>query len=113
MADIGTIEWTAMAGAPMMRQSTRVTAMRIPFSQSLAKTGTFAVLHFGVAFSIAYLLTGSLGIASAIALIEPVANTVAYLLHERAWARFTPTSLQPLAAGSAAPARLAPARPGA
>jgi uncharacterized membrane protein len=113
MADIGTIEWTAMAGASMMRQSTRVTAMRIPFSQSLAKTGTFAVLHFGVAFSIAYLLTGSLGIASAIALIEPVANTVAYLLHERAWARFTPTSLQPLAASPAAPARIAPARPGA
>jgi uncharacterized membrane protein len=97
----------------MMRQSTGVTAMRIPFSQSLAKTGTFAVLHFGVAFSIAYLLTGSLGIASAIALIEPAANTVAYLLHERAWARFTPTSLQPLAAGPAAPARLAPAQPGA
>ena len=67
--------------------------MRIPFSLSLAKTGTFAVLHFVVAFTIAYLLTGSFGIASAIALIEPAANTVAYLLHERAWARFTPTAL--------------------
>jgi uncharacterized membrane protein len=66
--------------------------MRIPFSLSLAKTGTFAVLHFSVAFSIAYLLTGSLGIASAIALIEPAANTVAYLVHERVWARFTPWS---------------------
>jgi len=29
-------------------------------------------------------------IASALALLEPLANTVAYLLHERAWARFTP-----------------------
>jgi uncharacterized membrane protein len=96
-----------------MRQSTGVTAMRIPFSQSLAKTGTFAVLHFGVAFSIAYLLTGSLGIASAIALIEPAANTIAYLLHERAWARFTPATPHPLAVGPAAPAQLAPARPGA
>ena len=64
--------------------------MRIPFSLSLAKTATFAVLHFTVAFSIAYLLTGSFGIASVIALVEPAANTVAYLLHERAWARFTP-----------------------
>jgi uncharacterized membrane protein len=64
--------------------------MRIPFSLSLAKTGTFAAVHFTVAFSVAYLLTGSLGIASAIALIEPAANTVAYLLHERAWARFMP-----------------------
>lgn len=64
--------------------------MRVPFSLSLAKTGTFACVHFTVAFSIAYLLTGSFGIASAIALIEPAANTVAYLLHERAWARFAP-----------------------
>jgi uncharacterized membrane protein len=66
--------------------------MRIPFSLSLAKTFTFAVVHFSVAFSIAYLLTGSFGIASAIALIEPAANTVAYLLHERAWARLMPWS---------------------
>jgi uncharacterized membrane protein len=29
-------------------------------------------------------------IASALALLEPLANTVAYLMHERAWARFTP-----------------------
>lgn len=64
--------------------------MRVPFRLSLAKTGTFAVIHFTVAFSIAYLLTGSIGIASAIALIEPLANTVAYLLHERAWNRFMP-----------------------
>jgi uncharacterized membrane protein len=62
--------------------------MRISVSQSLAKTATFAVLHFVVAFSIAYLLTGSIGIASAIALLEPLANTVAYFFHERAWARF-------------------------
>lgn len=62
--------------------------MRMPISHSLVKTGTFAVLHFSVAFGVAYLLTGSLGIASAIALIEPMANTVAYFFHERAWARF-------------------------
>ena len=64
--------------------------MRVPLSHSLAKTGTFAVVHFAVAFTIAYLLTGSVAIASALALLEPLANTVAYLLHERAWARFTP-----------------------
>lgn len=50
-----------------------------------AKTVTFAVLHFSVAFSIAYLITGSIGIASALALVEPMANTVAYYFHERAW----------------------------
>jgi uncharacterized membrane protein len=80
--------------------------MCIPFSLSLAKTGTFAVLHFAVAFSIAYLLTGSFGIASAIALVEPAANTVAYLLHERAWARFMPGSRR-AAPDSQRPARQA------
>jgi len=53
-----------------------------------AKTFTFAGVHFSVAFGIAYLLTGSIGIASAIALVEPMANTVAYYFHERAWQRF-------------------------
>ena len=64
--------------------------MRIPLTHSLAKTATFAAVHFAVAFSVAFLLTGSVAIAGALALLEPLANTVAYLLHERAWARFTP-----------------------
>ena len=54
-------------------------------TRSLAKTGTFAIVHFSVAFGVAYALTGSAPIASAIALIEPACNTVAYFLHERAW----------------------------
>jgi uncharacterized membrane protein len=62
--------------------------MRIPLGLSLAKTLTFACLHFAIAFSLAYWLTGSVAIASALALIEPLANTVAYFLHERAWARW-------------------------
>jgi uncharacterized membrane protein len=78
--------------------------MRVPFSHSLAKTGTFAIVHFTVAFSIAYLLTGSVAIAGALALLEPVANTVAFLLHERAWARFTP---HPTAPATPAPQRTA------
>jgi uncharacterized membrane protein len=61
--------------------------MRIPLKLSLAKTATFAVLHFAVAFSITYLLTGSVGIAGAVALLEPLANTVAFFFHERAWLR--------------------------
>ena len=52
---------------------------------ALAKTVTFAVVHFSVAFGIAYLITGSIAIASALALVEPMANTVAYYFHERAW----------------------------
>ncbi len=56
---------------------------------TLAKTLTFAAVHITVAFSIGYLLTGSVAIASALALIEPAANTVAYYAHERLWQRFS------------------------
>ena len=55
---------------------------------SLIKTATFASVHFSVAFTVSYLLTGSAAIAGAIALIEPAANTVAYFFHERAWTRW-------------------------
>jgi uncharacterized membrane protein len=79
-------------------------SMRVPFRLSLAKTATFAAIHFAVAFSIAYLLTGSIGIASAIALLEPLANTVAYLLHERAWNRFMPSQPTPAVAAANHPA---------
>jgi uncharacterized membrane protein len=51
------------------------------------KTLTFALLHFGVAFSVAYLLTGSIVVATGIGLIEPVVNTIAFHFHERAWRR--------------------------
>jgi len=53
-----------------------------------AKTVTFAVVHFAVAFGIGYLLTGSVGIASALALVEPMANSVAFYFHEKVWQRF-------------------------
>ena len=52
----------------------------------MLKTITFAILHFGVAFSIAYLLTGSIGISSAVALIEPMANTVVFLFPRKSMA---------------------------
>ncbi|ABM01839.1 DUF2061 domain-containing protein [Shewanella amazonensis] len=53
----------------------------------MLKTMTFAVLHFGVAFSITYLLTGSLLIGGAVALIEPTINTVVFYFHEKVWKR--------------------------
>ena len=51
----------------------------------MLKTVTFAICHFSVAFSVAWLLTGSLGIASLLALVEPLVNTVAYYFHEKVW----------------------------
>ena len=53
----------------------------------MIKTLSFAAVHFGVAFSVAYLLTGSWLVGSAIALVEPVVNTLAYHFHEKAWER--------------------------
>ena len=54
----------------------------------MKKTFTFAVLHFSVVFSVAYVLTGSIGISSAVALVEPMVNTVAFYFHEKAWQKF-------------------------
>ncbi|QSX30074.1 DUF2061 domain-containing protein [Shewanella cyperi] len=53
----------------------------------MLKTMTFAMLHFGVAFSITYLLTGSLLIGGAVALVEPTINTVVFYFHEKVWKR--------------------------
>jgi len=55
--------------------------------QSLIKTVTFALTHFTVAFTVAYLLTGDILIGSLIAMVEPAINTVAYFFHEKIWAR--------------------------
>lgn len=55
--------------------------------RDLLKTASFAVLHFGVAFTVTYALTGSVTIATSVGLIEPVANTIAFYFHERAWRR--------------------------
>ncbi|QLE87583.1 MULTISPECIES: DUF2061 domain-containing protein [Shewanella] len=65
----------------------------------MAKTLTFAILHFGVAFTITYLLTGSVVIGGAVALIEPAINTVVFYFHEKVWKRFeNKQKLKPLAA---------------
>ncbi len=51
----------------------------------MKKTLTFAALHFTIAFSVAYVLTGDIIIGSLIAMIEPSVNTVAFYFHEKAW----------------------------
>ena len=40
-----------------------------------------------VAFTVAYLMTGSVMVGGAIALVEPAVNTVAYFFHEKVWER--------------------------
>lgn len=55
--------------------------------RDLAKTLSFLFLHFIVGFSVAYLFTGQVGVSSAIAMVEPMANAVVFFFHERAWRR--------------------------
>lgn len=53
----------------------------------MIKTMSFAAVHFSVAFTVAYMMTGSVLIGGAMALVEPAINTVAYYIHEQIWAR--------------------------
>ena len=53
----------------------------------MKKTLTFGALHMTVAFSVAYLMTGSAMVGGAIALVEPTVNTIAYFFHEKVWER--------------------------
>ncbi len=53
----------------------------------MIKTLSFAAVHFTVAFTVGYLMTGSLAVGGAIALVEPLCNTVAYFFHEKFWER--------------------------
>ncbi|MBB1364042.1 MULTISPECIES: DUF2061 domain-containing protein [unclassified Shewanella] len=51
----------------------------------MKKTISFAILHFSVAFTITYLLTGSIIIGGTIALLEPAVNTVVFYFHDKVW----------------------------
>ena len=53
----------------------------------MTKTLTFGAVHFTVAFTVAWALSGSVLVGGAIALVEPLLNTVAYFFHEKLWER--------------------------
>ena len=56
-------------------------------TRDILKTASFAVLHFGVGFGVTLALTGSIMIATGVALVEPAINTVVFFFHERIWQR--------------------------
>ena len=62
----------------------------------MPKTFSFAAVHVTVAFSVGYLLSGSVLVGGAIALVEPAVNTVAYFFHEKAWERISARREQPV-----------------
>jgi uncharacterized membrane protein len=73
-------------------------------SIDLIKTFTYLAIHLTVAFTIGYLLTGSLEIAGMITLIEPCANAVAFFFHEKVWKRILARRARRLAVSDPSPA---------
>jgi uncharacterized membrane protein len=55
----------------------------------MTKTISFAAIHICVAFSVGYVMTGDVLVGGALALVEPLCNTVAFYFHEKVWCRFT------------------------
>jgi uncharacterized membrane protein len=51
------------------------------------KIATYGTMHLGVAFGVAWALTGDVAVAGVIATVEPAVQTLAYAIHERAWQR--------------------------
>lgn len=56
-----------------------------PMPRPALKTLTYSAMHFAVAITVAFALTGSWRAALAIGIIEPLVQTVAYSVHERVW----------------------------
>lgn len=56
-------------------------------NRNLVKTLTFALLHLIVGFSVTYAFTGSVAIASGVALVEPLVNSAVFYFHELGWQR--------------------------
>lgn len=53
----------------------------------MLKTITFTTMHISIAFTVVYLMTGSVMVGGAVALVEPLCNSVGYFFHERVWER--------------------------
>ena len=53
----------------------------------MLKTISFATMHFIIAFSLAYFITGDIVVGGLLAVIEPAVNTVGYFFHEKFWQR--------------------------
>jgi len=57
------------------------------FKITCMKTGSYALMHFIVAITVAYALTMDWRAALAIGTIEPLVQTVAFYFHDRAWSK--------------------------
>ena len=55
--------------------------------RSLVKTESWRLTGSGATFVISYLIAGNFAVAGTIAMIQLVANTMLYFVHERIWNR--------------------------
>jgi uncharacterized membrane protein len=53
----------------------------------LRKSLAFGLLHLLIAVTVGWLITGSFVLASALAIVEPLVNTVAHYFFDRWWDR--------------------------
>ncbi|MDA7085907.1 DUF2061 domain-containing protein [Pseudomonas sp. SA3-5] len=61
----------------------------------MLKTLTFTLMHFFIAFSVTYALTGSVAASGLVAAIEPLCNSVGFNFHEKVWQRLEIRSRPP------------------
>jgi uncharacterized membrane protein len=54
----------------------------------MAKSAAFGIVHIATSFGVGYALTGSLAVAGAITLVEPLVNTVAHYGFDKGWDRW-------------------------
>ena len=64
---------------------------RLSFGVTALKPVTYSIMHLSVAIAVAYALTRDWRIALGVGVIEPMVQTVAYMLHEKAWSVRKPT----------------------
>jgi len=63
--------------------------------RTMLKTFTFTVMHFCIAFGVAYALTGSVTVGGLVAAVEPLCNSVGFYFHEKIWQRLGKGTAQP------------------
>jgi uncharacterized membrane protein len=51
------------------------------------KTASYSAMHFVVAIAVTFAITQDWRAALAVGLIEPAVQTLAFLIHDRLWAR--------------------------
>lgn len=69
----------------------------------LMKTGSYYLVHIGVAAMVAYAVTGNLWASLTLSLLEPSIQAVAFFFHKKAWERALRTdAAHPLSAAGPA-----------